>query len=225
MSKYSHIFICFGLLLLTCVLIWLGFKWSNFWLLIIGTGLSILSIVHLIYVICICIKSEPSLNFLELVLLDYYVVAFTAITFAVLTWIFGLRDDRFITSGGNKLHLYNDCSTLKTSKNIQPVSTLEGFYHGHFKDCQVCLKHEKEIRAGNKRKREEEYERKINIEREEHRIEMLKYFKNAIQELENCKDPEIIDSYYDDYCTLGVDIDDADQDYYDDEFLIEPSNR
>ena len=226
MSKYSQILICFGLLLLTCVVIGLGLKWSNFWLLIIGSGLSILSIVHLIYVICLCFKLVPSIDFIQLIAFGNCVVVLTAISFVVLTWLFGLRDDRYITYKGDKLHLYNDCATLTNSKHIQPVSTLEGFFYGNFKDCEVCVKHEKDIIAENKKKREDEFEREIRAEREEHREEMLTYFKQAIKDLEKCDDPDVIDDYYDDFCMMGADISDLIQEYGDeDDFITNPSNR
>lgn len=65
--------------------------------------------------------------------------------FAIFTFLYWVNSGtRYITPQGSKLHLYEDCSTIK-SKHVSEVTEMEGYFHGCFKDCKVCRQRQSEI--------------------------------------------------------------------------------
>ncbi len=198
---------------LSGILMSLGLQYSVFILIACGIATSLLFILSLI--VLFTGFSDEDIESEQLIVFTLY---FSFIV-VFICWFFNWHYSRYITPDGSKQHLYRECPTLSNSKEVVEVSALEGFFHLCFKDCKTCLAISENIKEQNKQKRKEKRERENWAKREKHRIEMLDYFKKAINNLENCTDPAIIDDYYDDFSTIGMDVDEAIME------MTDPSNR
>lgn len=166
--------LCIGLSLIAGFVLYDGI--SFYWA-IICFLVAIFAVISLIY----CLKNNS----------DGEVAVFGCywcLVFAIFTFLYWVNSGtRYMTPQGSKLHLYEDCSTIK-SKHVSEVTKMEGYFHGCFKDCKVCRQRQTEnIEEELRNEKISDLEEKLD------EIEMQK--KRILRALDKLRKGEDVDTY------------------------------
>ncbi len=185
----------FVLFIISSVLLFLGFNMNSFWTIIIGIGTSILFLWNLL--LCLT-KGYYDLD----LIFDYNFTpgCILIIFICASSWIFNWDYERYIAPKDNDLqHLYMDCQHISGSREIKEVSALEGFFNGTFKDCKTCINRLEKDRKEAKEREEQENRQKSFEYAIKLRDEMIKYYSDKLEKLNNCTDIDYIGDCFNDY--------------------------
>lgn len=189
-----------------------GLLWPSFYWLMVGCIILLFSLFYLIY--GLIVKDTDEMSFVP----GCYGFVLLALV-SVLNIIF--NGTRYISSEGQKQHLYSDCQYIKNSKNVKEVSRLEGFFHLVFSDCKKCEQRETvEEKQRRTNKKIEQLQKLVNALQEdiEDSQKKIKILKEDIEALQNGAD---VDTYHfrNIFDDEEVEEDVPDEDYADSPFL------
>ena len=118
------------------VLVLVGVVWDIFYLRLMGIATICINLPYVI------VRLFDNKDKLQSVNVSYVGCCLFPIIITVLIVVFS--SERYISGYNSLQHIYEDCSTFKSSDSVMKVSRLEGFFFLDFVDCNVCKDREKE---------------------------------------------------------------------------------
>ncbi len=168
---------CAVFALLGAVAIAVGLLWPSFYWLVIGI---IIVTAALMLAVCPLFDKRDSDNNCTGTIGCSFVLLIAIISGLNLFF----HGTRYIVSGNDYQHRYNDCSIIKGKEEIKEVSRLEGFFHLCFLECKVC----KERRVTEKKQHKTETKIKQLQEEISDLQELIDIRKEQIDALRNGAD-------------------------------------
>ena len=171
-------------------LIFWGLNGGGYWPLIIGVFFTIAFIVNLVRVWYELKTGDCGSE--DFSATQGVIGCFVPAALFVAFLVFDLKDIRYISPHGDRLHINRDCSSLQASSDIREITRLEGWFHWVFKDCKVCEERKDAENEAKRIERRKNRAMKTRQELIEYYEEKLEYVQEKLDKLKNCEDPDEI---------------------------------